>query len=61
MRRIAPYGKYLFAAEPTIHDVVEHQRRNLKQHIEEIGTESLLANTIGSDARHLRSQSTILR
>jgi len=53
MRRIAPYGKYLFAAEATIHGVVEHQRRNLKQHIEEIGTESLLANTIEELAAEL--------
>jgi hypothetical protein len=46
MRRIASIEKYLFAAEATINDVVEHQRRHLKQRLEEIGTQTILENTV---------------
>jgi hypothetical protein len=46
MRRIASYTKYLFAAEATIHDVVEHQRQSLKQKLDEIGSETVLARPI---------------
>lgn len=43
MRRFAGATKYLFAAEATINDVVEHQRQRLKQKLEELGAETILA------------------
>src|SRR5258708_18456038 len=46
MRRIASYTKYLFAAEATIHDVVEHQQQSLKQKLDELGSETILARPI---------------
>src|SRR6266446_1181004 len=46
MRRFASHTKYLFAAEATIHDVVEHQRQSLKQRLEELGTETILAKPL---------------
>ena len=46
MRRIASYTKYLFAAEATINDVVEHQRQSLKQKLDELGSETILGRSI---------------
>src|SRR2546423_8212450 len=46
MRRFASYTKYLFAAEATIHDVVEHQRQGLKQRLDELGTATVLAKPV---------------
>jgi hypothetical protein len=36
----------LFAADATIHDVVEHQRQALKLRLEEIGAQTLLDRTL---------------
>ncbi len=53
MRRIASSTKYLFAAEATINDVVEHQRQSLKQKLDELGSETILARSIEDLATEL--------
>jgi hypothetical protein len=52
MRRYASATEYLFAAEATIHDVVEHQRRALKRRVDELGT-AILSRSVEEQTSEL--------
>jgi hypothetical protein len=46
MRRLLTHQEYVFAAEATINDVVEHQRQAVSHELEQIGSGALLERTL---------------